>query len=165
LPRALAHMAKQGKAKDTPPSPAATAGAREAEAVDAEPTLRKLATVLNNIQTQLGGYGARLEAIEQAGAEDVVEADAEDGVAEGGEPPAPAPQCARRGCRRSAYPNHEGGFYPHCGRTCHSQDQEAGTDPRDDDTRSDAGRSDTGSWYSMLMLSTVSVVARGSVLW
>jgi len=30
-------------------------GAREAEAVDAEPTLRQLAAVLNDIQTQLGG--------------------------------------------------------------------------------------------------------------
>jgi hypothetical protein len=111
---------------------------------DDAPTLQHIAAVLNDIQTQLGGYGARLAAIEQAGAEDD-ETDAGAGVGQGGEPPAPAPQCARPGCLRPAYPNPQGGFYRHCGRTCYSQDTEAGAD----DTRSDAGRSDASSRYML----------------
>lgn len=93
MPRDLAHMGKTPAAKATPQSPAATAGAREAEALDAasEPTLRQLAAVLNDIQAQFGGYGAQLDAIEQTGSEDGIEDDAEDGVEEGCEPPAPTP--------------------------------------------------------------------------
>ncbi len=47
---------------------------------DAEPSLGQIAAVLQDIQTQLGGYGARLAAIERADAEDNVETDAGAGV-------------------------------------------------------------------------------------
>ena len=111
---------------------------------DAEPSLAQIAAVLQDIQTQLGGYGARLAAIERADAEDNVETDAGSGVGQGGEPPAPDPQCARPGCSRPAYPDPRGGFYRHCGRTCYVQDSNDV-----DDTRSAAG-SDTSSRLRLL---------------
>ena len=62
----------------TPETPAAR-GADD-EPGDAEVSLEQLASVLNNIQNQLGGYGARLAAIERAGAEANAETDAAAGV-------------------------------------------------------------------------------------
>ena len=118
----------------TPETPAAR-GADD-EPGDAEVSLEQLAAVLHNIQNQLGGYGARLAAIERAGAEANAETAAAAGVGQGGVPPAPAPQCARAGCSRPAHPDDQGGFYRHCGRTCYERDA--------DDTRSEAG-SDTSS--------------------
>ena len=127
---------KQTNAKLGTPAARGTPPPEDDEPGDAEVSLEQLAAVLHNIQNQLGGYGARLAAIERAGAEANAETDAAAGVGQGGVPPAPAPQCARAGCSRPAHPDDQGGFYRHCGRTCYERDA--------DDTRSEAG-SDTSS--------------------
>jgi hypothetical protein len=125
----------------TPDTPAArgTTLSEDDEPGDAEVSLEQIAAVLNNIQTQLGGYGARLAAIAQpstkAGAEANAETDAEAGVGQGGVPPA----------QRPAHPDPQGGFYRHCGRTCYVQDKEVDVD----DTRSEAGCSDTSSRHKL----------------
>jgi hypothetical protein len=127
---------KQTNAKLGTPAARETPPHEDDEPGDAEVSLEQLAAVLHNIQNQLGGYGARLAAIERAGAEANAETDAAAGVGQSGVPPAPAPQCARAGCSRPAHPDDQGGFYRHCGRTCYERDA--------DDTRSEAG-SDTSS--------------------
>jgi len=135
---------KQTNAKLGTPAARGTPQPEDDEPGDAEVSLEQLAAVLHNIQNQLGGYGARLAAIERAGAEANAETDAAAGVGQGGVPPAPAPQCARAGCSRPAHPDDQGGFYRHCGRTCYVQDSNDV-----DDTRSAAG-SDTSSRLRLL---------------
>ena len=83
---------KQTNAKLGTPAARGTPQPEDDEPGDAEVSLEQLAAVLHNIQNQLGGYGARLAAIERAGAEANAETDAAAGVGQGGVPPAPAPQ-------------------------------------------------------------------------
>ncbi len=77
---------KQTNAKLGTPAARGTPPPEDDEPGDAEVSLEQLAAVLHNIQNQLGGYGARLAAIERAGAEANAETDAAAGVGQGGVP-------------------------------------------------------------------------------